>query len=87
MGEQEKKKRRIKKMTHYCSTMGGGEVCVCGEDEDENKKKVGEGERGQWPGSCELHTGILQLRGARVWHRLDELSQAPNMNTAVLSIC
>lgn len=72
----------MSKITHYLST-GGGEVCVCGEDKDEDKKGLGEGERGQWPGSCELHTGILQLREARVWQGLDGLSQARNINTAV----
>lgn len=47
------------------------------------KNELGEGEPGQWPRSCELHTGILQCRQARVWHGLDELSQGLNMNTAV----
>lgn len=48
-----------------------------------DKNELGEGERGQRTGSCELHTGILQCRGARVWHGLDELSHGLNMNTAI----
>lgn len=71
MGEQEKKKYVEDNPSPFHK---GGGVCDCGEDEDEDsdKKGLGEGERGQRPGSCELHTGILQLRGARVWHGLDE---------------
>lgn len=48
-----------------------------------DKNELGEGERGQRTRSCELHTGILQCRGARVWHGLDELSNGLNMNTAI----
>lgn len=48
-----------------------------------DKNELGEGERGQRTGSCELHTGILQCRGARVWHGLDELSHGLNTNTAI----
>lgn len=76
MGQQEKKKCVEDNPLPFHK---GGEVCVCGEDEDSDKKGLGEGERGQWPGSCELHTEILQLREARAWHGLDELSQALNM--------
>lgn len=48
-----------------------------------DKSELGEGGRGQRTRSCELHTGILQCRGARVWHGLDELSHGLNMNTVI----
>lgn len=80
MGEQEKEKYVEDNPLPFRK---GGEVGVCAEDEDLDKKGLGEGERGQWPGSCEPHTGILQLRGARAWCGLDEFSQVLNMNTEI----
>lgn len=73
----------MQKITHYLSTRGS-EVCVCGGDEYSDKKGLGGGERGQRSRSCELHTGILQLRGARVWQGLDELGQALNIQHSSL---
>lgn len=51
--------------------IGGGEgVGSWKHEEDggiEEEWVRGEGERGQWPGSCELHIGIPSGKRVRAW--------------------